>query len=184
MRNQLRTAGLPGNLRTHSFRVLVVTDLLDQGVPLENVDRPRLSSPPITGRVRLAGEPGAEPRRDDQAARGRARRGDPGERLPYLLDLNYLYVRFLFIRRNRPVRFLFIRTGIFPFIRCNTPRITGICGQARVFRDWPRQRPRSGHQRADPELAARRPTGGVRERVEHPVDRASRRMPSRAARTP
>ena len=41
MRSQLKrrllAAGLPGNLRPHSFRVLVVTDLLEQGVPLEDV---------------------------------------------------------------------------------------------------------------------------------------------------
>ena len=30
-------AGLPANLRPHSFRVLVVTDLLKQSVPLEEV---------------------------------------------------------------------------------------------------------------------------------------------------
>ena len=37
LKRRLRSAGLPGNLRPHSFRVLVVTDLLDQGVPLEDV---------------------------------------------------------------------------------------------------------------------------------------------------
>ena len=37
LKRRLRAAGLPGNLRPHSFRVLVVTDLLDQGVPLEDV---------------------------------------------------------------------------------------------------------------------------------------------------
>ena len=37
LKRRLRTAGLPGNLRPHSFRVLVVTDLLEQGVPLEDV---------------------------------------------------------------------------------------------------------------------------------------------------
>ena len=37
LKHRRRTAGLPGNLRPHSFRVLVVTDLLEQGVPLEDV---------------------------------------------------------------------------------------------------------------------------------------------------
>ena len=37
LKRRLRAAGLPGNLRPHSFRVLVVTDLLDQGVALEDV---------------------------------------------------------------------------------------------------------------------------------------------------
>ena len=37
LNRRLRAAGLPGNLQPHSFRVLVVTDLLEQGVPLEEV---------------------------------------------------------------------------------------------------------------------------------------------------
>ena len=37
LKRRLWTAGLPGSLRPHSFRVLVVTDLLEQGVPLEDV---------------------------------------------------------------------------------------------------------------------------------------------------
>ena len=37
LKRRLQAAGLPGNLRPHSFRVLVVTDLLNQGVRLEDV---------------------------------------------------------------------------------------------------------------------------------------------------
>ena len=37
LKRSLRAAGLPARLRPHSFRVLVVTDLLEQGVPLEDV---------------------------------------------------------------------------------------------------------------------------------------------------
>ena len=37
LKRRLKTAGLPGILSPHSFRVLVVTDLLSQNVPLEDV---------------------------------------------------------------------------------------------------------------------------------------------------
>ena len=37
LKRRLRGAGLPQRLRPHSFRVLVVTDLLAQRVPLEDV---------------------------------------------------------------------------------------------------------------------------------------------------
>ena len=37
LKRRLRAAGLPQRLRPHSFRVLVVTDLLAQRVPLEDV---------------------------------------------------------------------------------------------------------------------------------------------------
>ena len=37
LKRRLATAGLPRRLRPHSFRVLVVTDLLAQNVPLEDV---------------------------------------------------------------------------------------------------------------------------------------------------
>ena len=37
LKRRLRDAGLPKNLSPHSFRVLVVTDLLSQNVPLEDV---------------------------------------------------------------------------------------------------------------------------------------------------
>jgi len=37
VKRRLKKAGLPTNLRPHSFRVLVVTDLLSQRVPLEEV---------------------------------------------------------------------------------------------------------------------------------------------------
>lgn len=37
VKRRLKVAGLPGRLRPHSFRVLVVSDLLSQNVPLEDV---------------------------------------------------------------------------------------------------------------------------------------------------
>ena len=37
LKRRLRAAALPENLSPHSFRVLVVTDLLSQNVPLEDV---------------------------------------------------------------------------------------------------------------------------------------------------
>ena len=37
LKRRLRTAGLPADLTPHSFRVLVVTDLLSQNVPVEEV---------------------------------------------------------------------------------------------------------------------------------------------------
>ena len=37
LKRRLAAAGLPVMLRPHSFRVLVVTDLLQQNVPLEDV---------------------------------------------------------------------------------------------------------------------------------------------------
>ncbi len=37
MKRRLRDAGLPGQLSPHSFRVATITDLLEQGVPLDDV---------------------------------------------------------------------------------------------------------------------------------------------------
>lgn len=37
VKRRLKDAGLPGNLSPHSFRVTTITDLLKQGVPLEDV---------------------------------------------------------------------------------------------------------------------------------------------------
>ena len=37
VKRRLKSAGLPGNITTHSFRVATVTDLLTQGVPLSDV---------------------------------------------------------------------------------------------------------------------------------------------------
>jgi len=39
VKRRLRDAGLPGRLSPHSFRVTTITDLLEQGVPLEDVQR-------------------------------------------------------------------------------------------------------------------------------------------------
>ena len=39
MKRRLRDAALPPELSPHSFRVAVITDLLTQGVPLEDVQR-------------------------------------------------------------------------------------------------------------------------------------------------
>ena len=37
LKRRLRTAGLPSFITVHSFRAMVITDLLDQGVPMEDV---------------------------------------------------------------------------------------------------------------------------------------------------
>ncbi len=37
VKRRLRAAGLPGRLSPHSFRVATITDLLRQGIPLEDV---------------------------------------------------------------------------------------------------------------------------------------------------
>jgi integrase/recombinase XerD len=37
MKRRLKAAGLPGHFSPHSFRVTTVTDLLEQNVPLEDV---------------------------------------------------------------------------------------------------------------------------------------------------
>jgi site-specific recombinase XerD len=39
VKRRLKDAGLPGVLSPHSFRVTTITDLLEQGVPLEDVQR-------------------------------------------------------------------------------------------------------------------------------------------------
>jgi integrase/recombinase XerD len=39
MKRRLKDAGLPGQFSPHSFRVITITDLLGQGVPLEDVQR-------------------------------------------------------------------------------------------------------------------------------------------------
>ncbi len=39
VKRRLKDAGLPKNLSPHSFRVTSITDLLSQGVPLEDVQR-------------------------------------------------------------------------------------------------------------------------------------------------
>lgn len=37
MKRRLKAAGLPGTYSPHSFRVTTITDLLEQNVPLEDV---------------------------------------------------------------------------------------------------------------------------------------------------
>jgi site-specific recombinase XerD len=37
VKRRMRDAGLPARLSPHSFRVAIITDLLAQGVPLEDV---------------------------------------------------------------------------------------------------------------------------------------------------
>jgi integrase/recombinase XerD len=39
MKRRLRDASLPSRLAPHSFRLTTITDLLEQGVPLEDVQR-------------------------------------------------------------------------------------------------------------------------------------------------
>jgi len=51
MKRLLRDAGLPAHLSPHSFRVTTITDLLEQGVPLEDVQRLAGHSGPRTTRL-------------------------------------------------------------------------------------------------------------------------------------
>lgn len=48
---RLRDAGLPGVISPHSFRVATITDLLEQGVPLEDVQRLAGHADPRTTRL-------------------------------------------------------------------------------------------------------------------------------------
>ena len=51
VKRRLRDAGLPGVLSPHSFRVTAITDLLEQGVPLEDVQRLAGHADPRTTRL-------------------------------------------------------------------------------------------------------------------------------------
>ena len=51
MKRRLRDASLPPELSPHSFRVAVITDLLTQGVPLEDVQRLAGHADPRTTRL-------------------------------------------------------------------------------------------------------------------------------------
>jgi integrase/recombinase XerD len=51
MKRRLEDAGLPGLFSPHSFRVTVVTDLLNQNVPLEDVQYLAGHASPTTTRV-------------------------------------------------------------------------------------------------------------------------------------
>ena len=51
MKRRLKDAGLPGHLTPHSFRVATITDLLEHGVPLEDVQHLAGHSDPRTTRL-------------------------------------------------------------------------------------------------------------------------------------
>lgn len=51
VKRRLRAAGLPARLSPHSFRVTTITDLLEQGVPLEDVQRLAGHADPRTTRL-------------------------------------------------------------------------------------------------------------------------------------
>jgi integrase/recombinase XerD len=51
MKRRLKDAGLPEHLSPHSFRVTTITDLLEQGVPLEDMQRLAGHSDPRTARL-------------------------------------------------------------------------------------------------------------------------------------
>lgn len=51
MKRRLKGAGLPSRLSPHSFRVTTITDLLEQGVPLEDVQRLAGHADPRTTRL-------------------------------------------------------------------------------------------------------------------------------------
>jgi site-specific recombinase XerD len=52
LKRRLRDAGLPSRLSPHSFRVTTITDLLEQGVPLEDVQHLAGHADPRTTRRR------------------------------------------------------------------------------------------------------------------------------------
>jgi len=51
MKRRLKDAGLPVRLSPHSFRVTTITDLLEQGVALEDVQRLAGHADPRTTRL-------------------------------------------------------------------------------------------------------------------------------------
>ena len=51
VKRRLEDAGLPGVLSPHSFRVTTITDLLEQGLPLEDVQRLAGHADPRTTRL-------------------------------------------------------------------------------------------------------------------------------------
>jgi site-specific recombinase XerD len=51
VKRRLKGAGLPTRLSPHSFRVTTITDLLEQGVPLEDVQRLAGHADPRTTRL-------------------------------------------------------------------------------------------------------------------------------------
>jgi integrase len=51
VKRRLRDASLPARLSPHSFRVTTITDLLEQGVPLEDVQRLAGHADPRTTRL-------------------------------------------------------------------------------------------------------------------------------------
>lgn len=51
VKRRMRDAGLPSRLSPHSFRVTTITDLLDQGVPLEDVQNLAGHADPRTTRL-------------------------------------------------------------------------------------------------------------------------------------
>ena len=51
VKRRLRDAGLPSHLSPHSFRVTTITDLLEHGVPLEDVQRLAGHADPRTTRL-------------------------------------------------------------------------------------------------------------------------------------
>jgi integrase/recombinase XerD len=51
MKRRLKDAGLPPRLSPHSFRVTTITDLIEQGVPLEDVQRLAGHADPRTTRL-------------------------------------------------------------------------------------------------------------------------------------
>src|SRR5690606_28052943 len=51
VKRRMRTVGLPARLSPHSFRVTTITDLLSQGVPLEDVQNLAGHADPRTTRL-------------------------------------------------------------------------------------------------------------------------------------
>jgi len=51
VKRRMATAGLPSRLSAHSFRVATITDLLEQGVPLEEVQNLAGHADPRTTRL-------------------------------------------------------------------------------------------------------------------------------------
>lgn len=51
MKRRMKYARLPGHLSPHSFRVVTITDLLEQGIPLEDVQHLAGHADPRTTRL-------------------------------------------------------------------------------------------------------------------------------------
>jgi site-specific recombinase XerD len=78
VKRRLRDAGLPTRLSPHSFRVATITDLLEQGLPLEDVQRLAIHADPRTTRLYDLGQ--RNQRSQNRGSTGAARQSCPSFR--------------------------------------------------------------------------------------------------------